>query len=73
MTETKREIKMFEVDCDCSKCNKGQYRPTGISLTSCPAQYPHECNKCGDKRTFLKIYPLIETEQSNETQAIKDK
>ena len=41
--------------CDCG----GEYIATGMVLTSYPAQYPHECDKCGGKVTLDFPYPTI--------------
>lgn len=40
----KREVRTFEVDYRCPKCNIGFLRPTGIAVGGTPIKYPHKCN-----------------------------
>ena len=42
------------------KCG-GEYRAseTYIVRVSLPPQYPHQCEKCGDLKSFTNIYPHI--------------
>ena len=41
--------------CECG----GEFKDTGICLTSCPCKYPHICNKCGRPEIFDSQYPKI--------------
>ena len=58
----KKEVEMITVKvsqmCDVKGC-KGEYKPTGMCLTSHPAKYPHVCTICRDTQTFLTKYPAI--------------
>lgn len=60
--EKKREVKTFEVDFRCPKCNIGYLRPTGIAVGGYPIRYPHVCNnpEC-DYHEIMKgyTYPYI--------------
>ena len=49
-----KPVKIFAI-CECG----GEFKPTGICLTSYPCQYPHTCNKCGKYETFDSKYPKI--------------
>ncbi len=62
--EIRKELKTFQVDYKCPKCENGYLRSNGIVLTSDPPQYPHICNneKCDHSETFKKIYPYIDYE-----------
>ena len=65
MKEVKKEVKTYIVHamCDCG----GEYLPTGMALTSHPVQYPHVCDKCGDKQLFSdEMYPRTEYEEVQE-------
>jgi len=54
--------------CECG----GEYKPTGVCLTSYPAQYPHTCDKCGKGATFAESYPLIRYERPSPTNMTTD-
>lgn len=58
--ESRTEVKVVEIDYNCPQCTVGKMRPTGIVLTSYPAQYPHKCNECGYNENFYKTYPFVE-------------
>lgn len=60
MPEIRKEQIQQTVDYLCPECKTGRLRPTGMILTSNPAQYPHKCTKCEHFDTFLKVYPYIE-------------
>ena len=67
MGETKREVKTYEVDMVCPKCDIGLMRPMGnIVLTSYPIQYPHQCTLCGYEENYLITYPYTTTERIGE-------
>jgi hypothetical protein len=57
---TTKEVKVIQVDQTCSACHKGVMRPTGQMLASHPPQYPHECNMCGHRTTYLSTFPSLE-------------
>ena len=61
MAQIKSPVKPVMIDFECDVCKVGRYRPTEISLTSFPPQYPHICNneECKDKKTFNQRYPKI--------------
>lgn len=44
----------------CGKPCPGEMLPTGICLTSYPAQYPHKCDTCGRVENADETYPYIE-------------
>ncbi len=60
--EEKTQVKTFQIDFKCPKCNIGYLRPTGIAVGGCPIQYPHKCNNpdC-DYHEIIKgfVYPYI--------------
>lgn len=67
MAEEMHEVKTFEVDMICEKCNKGHMRPVGnIVLTTYPLQYPHECDNCGHVENYTKKYPYTIYEGTSE-------
>lgn len=53
--EEKREVRTFEIDFKCPKCNVGYLRSTGIAVGGTPMQYPHRCTNC-DYHTIIKGY-----------------
>lgn len=59
MSEQKRPVQPMRVSYACDKCG-GDVLPTGLCLTSIPAQYPHDCQQCGERYTFTALYPRIE-------------
>ena len=61
--EYKVEVRVYVVHyyCDKEDCD-GEMLSTGVMLTSDPPQYPHECNKCGESKTFDKVYPYTAKE-----------
>lgn len=60
MSETKAVVQTVLVQYRCNECDNGTMKPSGIILTSNPPQYPHECNSCFHKQTFLIKYPYTE-------------
>ena len=59
--ETKTEVMTFEVDYQCPKCKNGRLRPTGQTLLTYPAKFPHACNSCEYIETFTgKSYPYLD-------------
>ncbi|SUD80275.1 Uncharacterised protein [Pseudomonas putida] len=60
MAETAKQMVAYQVEYVCDSCGEGHMRPAGITLTSYPAQYPHQCSACGARANFLKCYPSIE-------------
>lgn len=59
VSEQKRPVQPIRVSYACDKCG-GDVLPTGLCLTSIPAQYPHDCQQCGERYTFTSLYPRIE-------------
>ena len=55
----KRKIQMIEMDMICTRCNDGYMRPDPIVHMTNPPQYPHTCEKCGQKAVFDVRYPCI--------------
>ncbi len=55
------EVQTIEVHYCCDACGKGEMMPEGVALLTDPAQYPHKCTECGDKKTFFLIYPYTTT------------
>lgn len=61
MGEVRRKVETYSVDMICPKCGVGIMRPFGdIALTTCPPQFPHECQNCKNIETFFECYPRIE-------------
>jgi hypothetical protein len=58
--EEKREVRTFEVDYKCPKCDVGYLRPTGIVCDNNPPTYPHKCTNC-DYNKVIKDhkYPYL--------------
>lgn len=67
MAESTKQVIVTKTSFDCPKCN-GTLVPTGICLTSYPAQYPHRCTNrnCSESDTFYKQYPVISYEDAPE-------
>lgn len=61
--ESTNELKTVRVtmNCDAPNC-KGEMRFMGMTLTSYPPQYPHQCTVCKTNRTFWVLYPEIRYE-----------
>ena len=58
--ETQQKVETVKIDFKCPKCNDGHLRPTGMALTTHPAQFPHKCTDCEYGETFYKTYPYID-------------
>lgn len=43
----------------CDACGKGKMIPTGMTLMSQPAQYPHRCDTCDAHQNFKARYPNL--------------
>ena len=57
MAEIEHEVKTYTIRYLCDECGKGWMKPTGMTLTSYPLQYPHVCSECGRNDTFWDKYP----------------
>lgn len=53
--EIKKEVKTFEVEYLCDKCNEPVVF-SGRALLTSPMKYPHSC-QCGEEYVFYCIYP----------------
>lgn len=56
MSESKTEVKTYNVDYICDECGKGKMKREGPCLTSSPPQYPHICDNCGASVTSRRKY-----------------
>lgn len=62
--ETKKEVKVKQVDYICPECENGSMRPTGHVLSMDPPLYQHECTNCGNIIEIKgKTYPYVEYEE----------
>ena len=59
MSEERLPVQTVCVDYVCDSCGEGHMRPTGLTLTSHPPQYPHLCDKCAASAVFTVIYPQL--------------
>ena len=58
MAEEKYKVNTYEIDYKCDVCGEGYMRPTGESLLTLPAQYPHKCSYCGAEMIVWEhMYP----------------
>lgn len=62
MPEARQAMVPVQIDYVCDRCGQGRMRPTGMTLTSNPPQYPHACTACDARGTFLVIYPTVRFE-----------
>jgi len=65
MPETRKNVRIVEVDFKCPNCTTGYLRPTGSVYTTNPPMIPHRCNNplCNHGETFTnKSYPYIDYE-----------
>lgn len=53
------KVETYRCTLICDKCGT-EMESDGTVLCSYPAQYPHFCPKCGEKRITLTQYPTIE-------------
>lgn len=75
MAERRTEVKTFLIHLMCDKCEYGEMKPTASALLSHPPQYPHVCDKCGEKVNIHGgIYPRLTYEEAGykEVTTIKD-
>ena len=68
MSETRTPVHPVRVDRICDDCNEGVMRPTGMVLTSCPAQYVHRCTHCDQASSYTQSYPFIDFQDEQERQ-----
>lgn len=52
------EVKVYQDRLYCDECGE-EMQFTGMALATYPMQYPHECQKCGNRMTKNDIYPKI--------------
>lgn len=58
--EETKKVEVVTIDKKCPECTDGYMRPTEVCQLSNPPSYPHKCNKCEYKETFVdKIYPHL--------------
>jgi rubrerythrin len=60
--EERKEVKAFKVAMICERCNEGEMKYTGITFSTDPPKYQHQCPVCGYKKSYTKIYPNVEYE-----------
>lgn len=65
--EERKEVKAFEVDYKCPKCDIGYLRSDGERLLCYPPLYPHKCSnkECDYSEKFRFNYPYIDYEIIN--------
>ena len=61
--ETRKEVKVFKVVMMCPKCNEAEMEYTGITFSTNPPKYQHQCPVCGYKDSYIKTYPSVEYEE----------
>lgn len=57
-----KEVKVYQDKLYCPIC-ESEMEFTGAVLLSNPAQYEHECPKCGKRLNLSKSYPCIRYEE----------
>jgi hypothetical protein len=66
--ELKQEVKSYKIEYTCDECKAGTMKFTGLTLTSNPPQYEHQCTNCGVIIHFRGItYPRIVYESKDST------
>lgn len=66
--EEHSEVKVYQINYKCPKCETGYLEGSGYVLTSYPPTYPHKCNNdsCDYSESFRgKSYPYIEYKKIN--------
>jgi uncharacterized Zn finger protein len=48
-----------KMEQECPKCG-GEMFWTGVEHSVNPPTYPHECNECGELRSYKAVYPKID-------------
>lgn len=66
MGTIKTEMKVYSVEYVCDECSTGFMKPTGVTLLSYPAQFPHICSCCEHEENFLVCYPTTVMEKCDE-------
>ncbi len=56
---TTREVRTYEVNMSCNKCDFGFMYSTGNTFLTYPAQYEHKCNQCDNVENFNITFPYI--------------
>ena len=59
--EQEHKINQVEISYTCDKCNKGEMKFTGQSVTRLTTEYEHKCTNCGNIQFFNRRYPYIKT------------
>lgn len=58
MAEKETEVRTFNIEYECDKCQSGNMKPTGQCFTTDPPQFPHVCENCGERQIFTGVsYP----------------
>lgn len=71
----KERLYPVSVAYKCDACHDGEMeRNESMGILTFPfAQYPHKCNKCGETRNYMSIYPsmkyLTKAELNDETRS----
>ena len=58
--EVAKEVSVYEIHMQCDKCKQGEMRPTNMVYPAFPGQYEHQCDCCGYRTSYKKVYPSIE-------------
>ena len=62
MTAMKNEStvqEQFTIRVFCEKCVEGEYYSLGIVDKETHLKTVHECDSCGDRRPFKRLYPAV--------------
>ncbi len=61
MAEQKRPVRPVKIVYVCDNCGAGEMESGGTVTTMWHTTYPHTCNRCGYKKSFVDVsYPRIE-------------
>lgn len=62
--ETRKEVRVFQIERECEKCLEGKMIFTGESFSTFKTVYIHKCDKCKDWSEYECKYPRIEYEEN---------
>ena len=66
MAEKYSELRVYQVDLMCDKCDNEPMVSDGLMLPTSPPKYLHRCCKCGSEAVLFELYPVLRYKKADQ-------